>query len=169
MKLICRFFIELTIESHNKFMTSTISGINKKGKKYIINKRHDDYHEVVKNLILSTLGRKKDKIKRIEKKDHKEGFRHVKIISIRNGRKYDFGNLVGGAKSIPDVLQELGHIHSDAPRNCSFDYLQPKIKKKNKTVDFKKEGFMVEIYENEYREETFTEEQLDFLKKRGII
>ena len=39
---------------------------------------------------------------------------HLCIRSYRT-RLIDFGNLVGGAKIIPDCLQKLGYIFDDSP------------------------------------------------------
>ena len=47
-------------------------------------------------------------------------------IAIRSYRLrlVDFGNLVGGAKIIPDCLQRLGYIVDDSPKWFHCDYQQ---------------------------------------------
>lgn len=45
------------------------------------------------------------------------------IHSLRN-RLIDYGNLVGGAKPIPDCFQRLGLIRDDSPRWFTCEYRQ---------------------------------------------
>jgi len=49
----------------------------------------------------------------------------VKIISFRSSL-LDFGNLVGGAKMIPDGLIKLGYLFDDAPAWFYCEYEQRK-------------------------------------------
>lgn len=46
----------------------------------------------------------------------------AKIVSYRT-RMLDYGNLVGGAKPLPDVLKSLGYIKDDAPKwfTCVYE------------------------------------------------
>jgi hypothetical protein len=45
------------------------------------------------------------------------------IIALR-GRTLDYGNLVGGAKPIPDSLKRLGYIVDDSPQWFQCEYVQ---------------------------------------------
>lgn len=51
-----------------------------------------------------------------------------RITRIYGGRSrdFDFGNLVGGAKPVPDALIELGVIADDNPRQFACEYVQRK-------------------------------------------
>jgi len=49
----------------------------------------------------------------------------VRIISFRS-QLLDFGNLVGGAKAIPDGLTILGYLKDDKPKWFHCDYEQRK-------------------------------------------
>ena len=53
--------------------------------------------------------------------------RRCQIISQR-GRLLDMGNLVGGAKPIPDILQRLGWIVDDSPKWFTCAYEQEQVK-----------------------------------------
>ena len=48
-----------------------------------------------------------------------------RIVSYRN-RLLDYGNLVGGAKPIPDVLKRLNWIKDDSPKwfDCRYEQVQ---------------------------------------------
>jgi len=52
-------------------------------------------------------------------------WRITRVWGPRN-RELDYGNLVGGAKPIPDALITAGVIVDDCPANFSCDYLQRK-------------------------------------------
>lgn len=45
------------------------------------------------------------------------------ILSYRS-KQLDYGNLVGGAKPIPDALVKLGYLKDDNPTWCEFVYAQ---------------------------------------------
>ena len=49
----------------------------------------------------------------------------VDIVS-RRMRIIDWGNLVGGAKPIPDVLQDMRYIQDDSPQWVTITYRQEK-------------------------------------------
>jgi hypothetical protein len=51
-----------------------------------------------------------------------------RITSFR-GRLLDFGNLVGGAKPIPDALVHLGYLRDDSPRWFACECLQFQVPK----------------------------------------
>jgi hypothetical protein len=51
------------------------------------------------------------------------------VIHSLRGRLLDYGNLVGGAKPIPDALVRLGYLYDDAPRWFTCDYFQTKVEK----------------------------------------
>jgi len=53
----------------------------------------------------------------------------ARIISYRVGPLLDYGNLVGGAKPIPDCLIRLGYLKDDAPKWFECEYLQEKCKR----------------------------------------
>ncbi len=55
-----------------------------------------------------------------------EGKVRIRLISYRN-RLLDFGNLVGGAKPIPDILKLLGYIKDDRPKWFECDYQQHQV------------------------------------------
>lgn len=50
----------------------------------------------------------------------------IRITSYRN-RLLDYGNLVGGAKIIPDCLKRLNYIKDDAPKWFDCDYQQRQV------------------------------------------
>ncbi len=52
----------------------------------------------------------------------------VAIVSYRN-REIDYGNLVGGAKPIPDALVKLGYLKDDKPKWMECSYKQVMVKK----------------------------------------
>lgn len=52
----------------------------------------------------------------------------AKLVSLR-GRELDFGNLVGGAKPIPDCLIRLGYLRDDSPRWFTCEYSQRVVPK----------------------------------------
>jgi hypothetical protein len=79
-------------------------------------RKYKAYADSWKSAMSRLLGRRKDR----------EGeFRLVKITSIRK-RMLDMGNLIGGAKPIPDALVLLGWLHDDAPKWCEIKYEQRK-------------------------------------------
>lgn len=49
-----------------------------------------------------------------------------RIVSYRN-RLLDYGNLVGGAKPIPDVLKRLNWIKDDSPKWFECEYHQRQV------------------------------------------
>lgn len=51
---------------------------------------------------------------------------YLQITSYRN-RLLDFANLVGGAKPIPDCLQEMRYLRDDSPEWVKIDYYQQKV------------------------------------------
>lgn len=56
----------------------------------------------------------------------------IKIISYRK-RLLDYGNLVGGAKPIPDALVALGWLWDDSPEWSEVVYEQVKVKNGERT------------------------------------
>lgn len=59
-----------------------------------------------------------------------EEFRRVRITSHRV-RLLDEGNLVGGAKPIPDALVALGWLVDDSRQWCKVEYVQTRCAKKD--------------------------------------
>lgn len=51
------------------------------------------------------------------------GFVRMKITSYRKVL-LDVGNLIGGAKPIPDVMIKLGLLKDDSPKWCDIEYAQ---------------------------------------------
>lgn len=51
------------------------------------------------------------------------------VIHSLRGRLVDYGNLVGGAKPIPDALVRLGYLYDDNPRWFTCDYQQERAPK----------------------------------------
>ena len=51
------------------------------------------------------------------------------ILTSYRGRVIDYGNLVGGAKPIPDCLKRLGYIKDDSPAWFNCEYKQFKTPK----------------------------------------
>jgi hypothetical protein len=49
---------------------------------------------------------------------------HIVRIYGHGKRELDYGNLVGGAKPIPDCLKDFGVIKDDKPENFHCDYTQ---------------------------------------------
>ena len=49
--------------------------------------------------------------------------KNIKIVSVRT-RFLDMGNLIGGAKPIPDALKRYGWIVDDSPRWVEISYFQ---------------------------------------------
>lgn len=49
-------------------------------------------------------------------------------ISSYRVRLLDYGNLVGGAKPIPDALVKLGYLNDDSPAWFTCEYEQFKVK-----------------------------------------
>lgn len=66
-------------------------------------------------------------------------FRNIYILSIRK-RLIDEGNLVGGAKPLPDALKKFGWIVDDSPKWCKIKYEQRKIENSKEA-----EGTWIEI------------------------
>jgi hypothetical protein len=58
----------------------------------------------------------------------------IKITSYRN-RLVDYGNLVAGAKPIPDILKKLGHIKDDSPRWFTCEYNQVQVSKADERTE----------------------------------
>ena len=55
-------------------------------------------------------------------------FRKIHIVSVRS-RFLDVGNLIGGAKPLPDALKRLGWIVDDSTKWCEISYEQRKVTK----------------------------------------
>lgn len=77
------------------------------------------YRDLWQLPILATLGKNPDGTKI-----------HTYLIIIRftgyRARLFDYGNLVGGSKPIPDTLKAFGWIKDDSPKWISESYFQTK-------------------------------------------
>lgn len=60
---------------------------------------------------------------RLHRPDHAV---RCRVVSLRV-RLLDYGNLVGGAKPIPDGLKRLGYIHDDSPAWFTCAYEQQRV------------------------------------------
>lgn len=58
---------------------------------------------------------------------------YARIVSYRSVL-LDYGNLVGGAKPIPDCLRDLGWIKDDSPAWFECEYVQHKCPRKDEVT-----------------------------------
>lgn len=64
----------------------------------------------------------------------------VRIISLR-GRLLDEGNLIGGCKPIPDILQRMNYLKDDNPKWVKVYYDQKQVPKEDRGTQIMIEEF----------------------------
>jgi len=143
MKLIKTIFVPMIIKSQNAFTFSAGKKFN-----YVYTNYRDKFY--------------KELDKAFDKKDHPEDRpntkRYIKLVNKKKGRKYDEGNLKGGAKPILDYLKNNNWIYDDSPQwvECDIDQFQIK-KHKNHVGDqsgVQTEGVEINIYDIENESKT---------------
>lgn len=102
MSAIVEKFLPLRIQSQNRYQ-------------YRHWREYSRYAKNWKDAVLLLLGRGKKP----------ETFRRVTITSVRK-RELDYGNLVGGAKPVPDALVNAGWLRDDSPAWAEIAYYQRK-------------------------------------------
>ena len=108
--------VPMRIESQNTFNNKRGFGAQFKYKEYKQNWEKFLYEEF-----------KNDKFEKVKE------MRTVIIISVRS-RELDFGNFVGGAKPVLDILQDLNILYNDSPKWLRDYYFQEIDRKKEKTI-----------------------------------
>ena len=126
MEHLYTFDMHISILSQNKIMHSSKFVYSRKRKRRIkINNAYYGYKKTIKGAIMSEVYSNNITLPH----DKPQEKRHVSITRVmgKGQREFDYGNLVGGCKPIPDVLQELRLIHDDSPKWVTIEYKQRKL------------------------------------------